>query len=354
MLIVWVRYLGVVLDSKLSFRPHIVSATIKANKALHSLSSSSTKMWGLGPNLTRWNYSQVVQPSLLFGSLSWHHRMTHNKSLLALLEAVHWTALLMITGSFSSSPSKSLEIMAGIRHIHFSIQCHATNTALHLKVNGSWTRAPPGNAKLFHARELDVIIDSLLSPIHLCGLAPKVLDISAFFSTDFLCKETALTEYKDLHLTNNYVAYTDGSVRNSLAGAGGVIFAPEGISTREFHWKLGTIVTIFQAELFAIDNICKILQDTTPANLNIVICCDSQAAIRALNSLAQQSKSVISAKRAIKYSLGQTSNVKLVWTPSHIGIPGNEWADSLANIGSSKPPVGPGHSYHSQVRIPGG
>ncbi|KAJ8916322.1 hypothetical protein NQ315_005017 [Exocentrus adspersus] len=72
----------------------------------------------------------------------------------------------------------------------------------------------------------------------------------------------------------------------------------------------------------------------------ILICSDSQAALRAISFPRTRLRLVKECGDALR-SLTRQKEVGLVWVSGHIGIPGNERADQLARLGSGEPPQGP-------------
>lgn len=72
----------------------------------------------------------------------------------------------------------------------------------------------------------------------------------------------------------------------------------------------------------------------------VTICSDSQAAIKAVIAPVLDSKAVMATRNALN-ALGTQYEVILCWSPAHMGIRGNERADTLANIGSDTAPHGP-------------
>ena len=64
-----------------------------------------------------------------------------------------------------------------------------------------------------------------------------------------------------------------------------------------------------------------------------MINCDSQAAIRAVDSTIIKSKTTQRAHNEL-HELGKDNNVLLRWIPAHEGYLGNEKADELAKSGS--------------------
>lgn len=212
-LVTEVRYLGVVLDSKLSWRTHIEKASVKAKSALFALSSSCKKTWGLAPTYVRWIYCQVVLPSLLFGSVVWYYKLSNNKSLTSVLQGVQRSAALMICGAFSSSPLSTLEVIAGLRPIELAIKRQAVFTSLRLRITNQWKSAPPGHLLRSHARELDLFFISVIPPLNLTDLTPKSLGLDIRFSTRFLERASAIEDCQAFHTESTTVAYTDGSVK---------------------------------------------------------------------------------------------------------------------------------------------
>jgi hypothetical protein len=60
-----VRYLGVILDSWLTWREHVDVRVRKAQNSLWACGGA----WGLGPRVVHWLYVSVIRPSVTFASL---------------------------------------------------------------------------------------------------------------------------------------------------------------------------------------------------------------------------------------------------------------------------------------------
>ncbi len=68
---------------------------------------------------------------------------------------------------------------------------------------------------------------------------------------------------------------------------------------------------------------------------NILICSDSQSALKAISGYKIQSSVILNCREKLQ-SLAENNSVKLVWVPGHSNIQGNEMADSLAKAGAEK------------------
>lgn len=76
------KYLGVIIDSKLSWKPHIEYAVNKGKRTLWASRGMIAKKWGLGPKQTHWVYKQIVLPRITYGAVVWWKAsLTHKKQL---------------------------------------------------------------------------------------------------------------------------------------------------------------------------------------------------------------------------------------------------------------------------------
>jgi len=103
---------------------------------------------------------------------------------------------------------------------------------------------------------------------------------------------------------------------------------------------LGKFATVFQTEIYAIlqcayENIRRAYK-----NKRILICSDSQAALKALSGPKVTSRLVAESLEAL-FALAGLNEVTIVWVPGHQGILGNEQTDKLARQASAMPILGP-------------
>ena len=68
------RYLGVILDSKLLFKRHIIEKTKKAVRLLNMIRNAVGKLWGPSPKAMKWMYETMVRPIITYGAIVWAHR----------------------------------------------------------------------------------------------------------------------------------------------------------------------------------------------------------------------------------------------------------------------------------------
>ncbi|KAJ8915875.1 hypothetical protein NQ315_015486 [Exocentrus adspersus] len=130
--------------------------------------------------------------------------------------------------------------------------------------------------------------------------------------------------------------YTDGSKTPEGAGAGVYSRRP----SVEMTDSLGQYASVFQAEIHAIELCGRELEKRGPNRRSIKIFSDSQAALKALDSYRCTSKAVWNCQETLS-RVGTTNRLTLVWLPGHVGLKGNEVADSLARRGATLEFIGP-------------
>ncbi|WP_233530828.1 hypothetical protein, partial [Gelidibacter salicanalis] len=69
------KYLGVILDEKLSWTQHIDHKINKALALLFQVSNSIGRTWGPIPKLSRWAYTGIVRTGLTYAAHLWAHHL---------------------------------------------------------------------------------------------------------------------------------------------------------------------------------------------------------------------------------------------------------------------------------------
>ena len=130
-----VRVLGVLLDSKLRWGPHIRKTCDRAAQQCRALTSLSGSTWGASFARARLIYSAVVRPCLTYGATIWAPlegtlRPAKHQWIGEPLERIQQKCLRTVTGAFKATSRRFLEKEAAIpplrAHIaHLQLQSRA-------------------------------------------------------------------------------------------------------------------------------------------------------------------------------------------------------------------------------------
>lgn len=135
------------------------------------------------------------------------------------------------------------------------------------------------------------------------------------------------SSYMSFSFPNSILIFTDGSVSANSAGCS--FFIPK--FNILFATNLPPVISPFAAECFAIIHALRFIT-TAPIN-NYLICSDSQDCLLAISSDPFRSHTaplIFNIRSLIFLIFSQGKTIQFHWVPGHVGIVGNEIADSLA------------------------
>jgi hypothetical protein len=137
-----VKYLGVILDSRLNWREHVEVKVRKAHNLLWACRRVCRARWGLRPKVVHWLYVAIVQPTISFASLVWWPgcQMASPKKKLSRVQRL---TCLGITGAIHTIPTSAMGALAGLPLLELVIQGEARSAAHCLWSMGCWSYLPP-------------------------------------------------------------------------------------------------------------------------------------------------------------------------------------------------------------------
>ena len=322
------KYLGIILDSKLTWNPQIKEACAKAIKAQMVCNRLAGKNWGCSPKMVHWMYTAIVRPRLTYGAVAWADKLEEGKAR-SEVDKVQRLACLTITGAMRSSPTRALEVALGLPPLHLHVK------ELALKSLVRFSREGFGPQSIIKSKDKEETLNKL--PI--LQYPTDIMRRKLIFGRNFKVELSNKCNWKGISSTyaidrGTLIWFTDGSKTKEGTGAG--VFGPRS----RYSEAMGQHPNICQAEIHAIERCAAINIQRGYVGMKIAILSDSQAAIKALDSYTVTSKMVWDCITRLN-ELGQNNSLTIYWVPGHCGIRGNEEADELARMGSSTPMTGP-------------
>jgi hypothetical protein len=126
-----VKYLGVILDSKLNWNFHIDHRLRKATIALWQCRLAIGKTWGLRPKVVYWIYTSVVRPILTYAAVLWWKKTTQS-SVNHKIGRLQRLACICVTGSMRLTPNSALEVLLMLPPLSIFIEKESRFSFLHI------------------------------------------------------------------------------------------------------------------------------------------------------------------------------------------------------------------------------
>ena len=314
-----VKYLDVILDSRLNWGKHIRTKCSKAISTFWVCRRAFGITWGLEPEKVKWLYDAIIKPRLTYGALVWW-RSSELKIHIRALDRVQRMIMGGITGSMRTTPTSAMEVLMDLPPLNKVIRACACKTFCRLLES----------TDSGHFKDEETVV-GLMPLIEVNGCDRTVERI--FFTKPYEVVYPDRKEWsKGSHdlLKGSTVWFTDGSKDENGVGAG----AWESGGTQEIVCSLNPYATVFQAEVRAIAEAADRLLNEGAEYRTISFCSDSRAALMALEGISVTSKEVLKCRSKLE-TLAIHNAVRLLWVPGHSGILGNEKADRLAGRGAS-------------------
>ncbi|RVE44624.1 hypothetical protein evm_010710 [Chilo suppressalis] len=318
------KYLGMIIDEKLTFNEHVQYITEKALKLHKRLSVFTRATWGPHPENIRTIYNQVIVPIVTYAAGVWGGA--------AKKEYVR-TKLDSLQRLFAIKAIRAFRTVSTV-----AATALARMTPLHLKVKEVWRIE---QARLTGRTEIlpDDIEMERPTPVHQLLPPPNRITVEYKIATND-------QEIDRICPPGSTRMYTDGSkLDTGEVGAAFVAYHPEQKhpqTTRKF--KLHFTYTVFQAELLAIHRACEWALGSRSNSYTILS--DSMSSLQALADRSNTNPQVAQIHKTIHTAELANKTISFIWVKAHVGIKGNEEADCAAKAAATL------HSRYNYAMFP--
>ena len=105
-----VKYLGLTLDSKLTWNLHIKEKAIACKRFLFMIARVTKDAYGPAPKIMRWMFQSVVRPMMTYGAMCWAH-MVDTGNIDSILRNLNRAGMNTYSNFPRSSPTRTVEII---------------------------------------------------------------------------------------------------------------------------------------------------------------------------------------------------------------------------------------------------
>ncbi|GFW51839.1 putative RNA-directed DNA polymerase from transposon X-element [Trichonephila clavipes] len=342
-----VRFLGVIFDCKLTFLPHVLSLRKKCERSLNILKVLSNTLWGADRVSLLRVYQALILSRLDYGCVVYGSART---SVLKRLDTIHHSALRICSGAFRTSPVTSLYVVCHqlpleLRRRQLSANYFIRTMSVPSHPLKPFTLAIGLNrlyeARSFHIKHFSERAKAVLNDAHLNNINIQENNIFAFppwdihifnYHNPFLGYDKAGTAdvlYQQLfsfHRSkySKYIpVYTDGSKTAGHVGCG-VVF-----NNTILSFSLQNSMSVFSAELTAI--LIALQHILISKHRHFCVYTDRMSALESLHFLTERRHpTVIEILLLLRKLERKGFDIIFSWVPGHVGILGNEQADTAA------------------------
>jgi ribonuclease HI len=323
------KYLGVTLDKKLSFKMHIDNKIVETKQ---KLGYAKQRIWAIHGTSCLWlkyAYDAVAVPTFTYAAHIWAHKLT-KKHKLEMIN-INRMACKLIAPQVGRSPTDGLEVILGIQPLDITLEAAAVNKFLNIEgtYDKAWGGTNKEGKKVGFIQEMNKLIN-IYYPRRLESDKINQIKLEKGFAIE-------QCDVADI------IVYTDGSKMEDKLGFGVHI---KGEIEIDYCGKLRDESTVFMAECIAIKKAVEILAEHEVKEKVISFRSDSQSTITALNSHIFKSDTVFKTRQVLD-DLGGKNMIFMQWVKAHVGEEGNEYADELAKQGQTAD-----NEYEESINVP--
>ena len=350
------KFLGVTLDTRLTWKPHLEATAAKSTRKLSLLKKLAGTTWGADGKILNRVYTGAVRPIMEYATTSWATASNTNK---AKLDRVQNIALRAITGGMKTTPIKEMQKRADIEPLENRrelkvltqteklrrLPSHPMHKKLSAMTKNRLKRKSLNHlTKDLRKKESEILDQEIKEESHLSiknwnqtsETYTIELEVPGLYSREEQHpaqeKSTTLEMLNEKYPSDVWThIYTDGSADDAVKNGGsGVFIKTTDGQKHTFSNATGKRCSNFKAETLALQTAISHIITTQPEKS--VILSDSKAALQSLSSDSPD-RDVQKIKEDL-HSIPPRCTVVLQWIPAHCGISGNEEADQLAKNGS--------------------
>ena len=344
-------YLGIKLDSTLTFNKHAEHLKKKINTRLNMIKIISTTRQGVSTSTLIMIYKALVQPLLRFSAPA---IIIASKPTKEKLEIAQRTALKIVLGLARNSHNTLTSAETGIPSVaalaeettakyllRSAIQKRPTVTSSdvqnHLNRHPdlfktkSWTSAAARIQATFEIPRLHPVQYQTIPPWE--DIPIRTLQINTTKKADDPTKaaEEARVRIQNLSTDSHLHIYTDGSLQENGTAGGGLFIDDPSTEDNTMIERIDDSSPIALTELQAIKAAITVAFTRPEDNINIHT--DSMAALQILSSrdIRRYPETKHQIWEAARLASTRGKQITLHWIPSHVDIRGNEEANHLGN-----------------------
>lgn len=338
------KYLGINLESTLSFSDHILKMSLACKKSLDVMRYLSNKKWGSHPDSLLKIYTAMIRSRIDYGSTIYGNS---GKTILKKVDKIQSDALRTALGCLKSTPLNALLCEAGELPLELRrkwlatkeiIKMIDTNQPLKNKMDfpleiskkaardHTFLEMVKNSTKDFWKQKNYVVLEKMTVAKNLKVTCKILINNKVIKKTDYSEKDLLKITKDMIHSEYSGYSkyYTDGS--KMTGGVGYAVYDKTNDVT--LNGKVNNNFNIMSAELIAI--FVAIKSAFNNDDKHIVIFTDSQSSCLSLinekivqgNHIAQNIHNLIKSE--------EDTHVIIQWIPSHINLAGNEKADLAA------------------------